>query len=142
MLTISDGENDIVDKLKEISNVDVMSGDYLLDSFVPKADSKGLFRPYIIVKFSGTYSTWDNGICGADKDTLRNTATIYCVTPTDNESRKLRDIVRQKLLVGFVPRDSSALRQVSGYSFTDADLGYHRYIQANLYQYTTNLGSL
>jgi hypothetical protein len=138
-LNLSAGENDIVDKLKTIPGIDVIEGEYTEDSYVPKVDSNKLFKPYVLVKFSGAFATSDNGIVGPDKDTLRNTFSVYVVTPDDRVTREIRDQVRIKMLTDFQPTDGNSLRPTGGYSFIDADLGYNRYVHNIGFSYTTNL---
>ena len=133
------GEIDIINKLKEIPGVDVMEGDYVDDSYLPEVDSNKLFKPYILVKFNGSFQEYDNGICGPDKDTQRATITVYCVSPEDRVTRTIRDQVRVKMLTNFRPTDGGPLRPGNAFSFVDPDLGYHRYVHALAYTYTFNL---
>ena len=133
------GEIDIINKLKEIPGVDVMEGDYVDDSYLPEVDSNKLFKPYILVKFNGSFKEYDNVICGPDKDTQRATITVYCVSPEDRVTRTIRDQVRVKMLTNFRPTDGGPLRPGNAFSFVDPDLGYHRYVHALAYTYTFNL---
>lgn len=138
-LDTSAGEQDIVAKIKTIPGVDVFEGEYLPDSFVPVVDANKMFKPYLLIKFNAGFPTYDNGIVGPDKDTLRNTFSVYVVSPVDRVTRNIRDQVRQKMLTDFRPTDGSSLRPAGGYSFIDTDLGYHRYVHNIGFAYTTNL---
>jgi len=133
------GEEDIVEKLREIEGVDIMEGDYVDDSYLPDVDENKLFKPYALVKFHGSFQAYDNGIVGPEKDTQRASFTVYVVSPDDATTRKLRDQVRVKLLTDFRPEDGSSLRPGNAFSFTDPDLGYHRYVHALAYSYQFNL---
>lgn len=133
------GEDDIVAKIKTIPGVDVYEGEYLPDSFAPVVDANKMFKPYMLIKFNGGFPTYDNGICGPEKDTLRSSFAVYVVSPTDRVTRDLRNQVREKMLTNFEPTDGSSLRPTGGYSFIDTDLGYHRYVHAVQFSYTTNL---
>lgn len=138
-LASTQGEDDIIARIKEIAGVDVMESDYTDDSYVPKLDENKMFKPYILVKFNGGFPNYDNGICGPDKDSLRGTITIYVVSPGARATRVLRDQVREKMLTNFRPTDASHLRPGNSYSFVDPDLGYHRYVQALSFSYEFNL---
>ncbi len=133
------GETDITNKLKTIEKVVVMEGDYTDDSFLPEVDVNGLFNPYILVKFNGSFQEYDNGIVGPEKDSQRATFTVFVVSPDDRVSRILRDQVREKMLTNFRPTDGSSLRPGNAYAFVDPELGYHRYVHALAYSYTFNL---
>lgn len=133
------GELDILAKVREIPGLDVMEGDYVDDSYLPSVDANKLFKPYALVKFHGSFQAYDNGIVGPDKDTQRATFTVYVVSPDDATTRKLRDQVRVKMLTNFRPTDGSSLRPGNAYSFTDPDLGYHRYVHALAFSYQFNL---
>lgn len=133
------GEDDIVAKLKEIPGVDVISGEYTPDGYVPKLDANKMFKPYLTVKFNGGFPEYDNGIVGPEKDTQRSTFSVFVVSPDDRTTRDIRDQVRTKMLTNFRPTDASSLRPTGGYSFMDADLGYHRYVQNIGFAYTFNL---
>lgn len=135
----STGEDDILNKIKEIVGVDVMESDYTDDSYLPTLDANKMFVPYILVKFNGGYPEYDNGICGPEKDTMRSTVTVYVVSPDARTTRTFRDQVRTKLLTNFRPTDGGSLRPGNSYSFVDPDLGYHRYVQALSFSYSFNL---
>ena len=60
--------------------------------------------------------------------------------PFDAVARQVKDRVKE-LLVGFRPTDGSALRINTGYAFTDADLGYNRYVQVIGFSYQYNLSA-
>lgn len=139
MLATLTGETDIVNKLKTIPGVDVMEGDYVDDSYQPVTDANKLFKPYMLVKFNGSFQNYDNGICGPEKDTQRATFTVYVVSPEDRVTRSIRDQVREKMLTNFRPTDGGSLRPGNAYSFVDPDLGYHRYVHALTFSYTFNL---
>lgn len=139
MLGTVTGEDDIVLKLKELAGIDVMEGDYTDDSFLPVVDENKLFKPYMLVKFNGAFQVYENGICGPEKDTQRATFTVYIVSPDDRVTREYRDKVREKMLTNFRPTDGSSLRPGNSYSFTDPDLGYHRYVHALAFSYLFNL---
>lgn len=138
-LATTPGEDDIIAKLKTIPGVDVMPGDYVEDSYLPKVDANKLFKPYMLVKFNGGFQAYDNGIVGPEKDTQRATFTVYVVSPDDKVTRQIRDQVREKMLTNFRPTDGSSLRPGNSYSFVDPDLGYHRYVQAIAFTYQFNL---
>lgn len=133
------GEDSVVAQIKTIPGVDVYEGEYTPDSFNPTVDANNMFVPYILIKFSGAFSTVDNGICGPEKDTLRNTFSVYVVSPDDRTTRLLRDQVRAKMLTNFRPTDAGTLRPTGGFSFIDADLGYHRYVHNIGFAYNYNL---
>ena len=132
-------EDDIMEKLRTIPGVDVLEGEYAPDSFVPDTDGNNMFRPYLLVKFNGGFPAYDNGIVGPDKDTERASFSVYVVSPTDRVSRKIRNQVRTLMLTDFEPTDASSLRPTGGYSFMDADLGYHRYVHNIGFAYKFNL---
>lgn len=138
-LSASPGEDDILARLAEIPGVDVMESDYVDDSYAPKGEQ---FPPYILVKFNGAFQEYDNGIVGPDKDSLRTNFTVYVVSPEASVTRSIRDQVRVKLLTNFHPTDGSSLRPSTSYSFVDADLGFHRYVQALSFNYSFNLNYL
>lgn len=142
VLSIVNSEDDVIAQIKTVPGIDVYAGAYTPDSFNPRVDAHGMFTPYVLVRFNGSYQTNDQGIIGYDKDTLRNTFTAYIVSPDDRTTRDLRDQVRQALLVDFQPTDSSSLAPAGGLSFVDADLGYNRYVNASDYYYITNLSVL
>jgi len=133
------GEDQIVIKLKEIVGVDVIEGEYTQDSYVPVVDANKMFKPYLLVKFNGGFPAYDNGIVGPEKDTQRATFSVYIVSPVDRVTRTLRDQVREKMLTNFAPTDGSSLRPTGGFSFIDADLGYHRYVSNVGFSYNFNL---
>lgn len=138
-LDSSAGEDDVLAKLKTIPGVDVITGEYTPDSWKPTVDVNGMFKPYFTVKFNAGFPTYDNGIVGPDKDSLRNTFSVYVVSPDDNLTRKLRNQVRVKMLTNFEPTDGSSLRPTGGFSFVDSDLGYNRYVHNIGFAYQTNL---
>lgn len=140
-LSTTTGEDDIVAKLREIPGVKVIEGEYTPDGYIPVLDANKMFQPYLTVKFNGGFPTYDNGIAGPDKDTLRNSFSVYVVSPDDRTSRIIRDQVRVKMLTNFEPTDGSSLHPTGGFSFIDADLGYHRYVANIGFAYTANLGS-
>lgn len=133
------GEDTIIAKVKEITGVDVMEGDYTEDGYKPQVDANKMFKPYMLIKFNGGFPAYDNGICGPEKDTQRATITIYVVSPDARTTRVLRDQVRQKMLTSFTPTDGSSLRPGNSFSFVDPDGGYHRYVQALSFSYMFNL---
>lgn len=133
------GEDDILAKLKTIPGVDVLEGEYAPDGFKPVTDANKMFKPYLLVKWNGAFPEYDNGIVGPDKDTLRNTFSVYVVSPDDRTSRDIRNQVRVKMLTSFTPTDGSSLRTTGGFSFIDADLGYERYAHNIGFAYQTNL---
>jgi len=139
MLNTLPGEIDIVNKLKEILGIDVMEGDYVDDGYIPVVDANKLFKPYMLVKFNGSFQQYDNGIAGPELDTQRATFTVYAVSPDDRTTRALRDQVRVKMLTNFRPTDGGSLRPGNAYSFVDPDLGFHRYVHALSFSYTFNL---
>lgn len=138
-LIFNSGETDIVNKIKSVPGIDVMQGEYTPDGWKPVLDVNGLFKPYVTIKFNAGFPTLDNGICGPDKDTLRNTFSIYVVSPDDAISRNLRDQIRSALLTNFQPTDGSSLKTTGGFSFVDSDLGYNRYVHNIGFAYLTNL---
>lgn len=133
------GENDIMAKIKEVPGIDVMEGEYTPDGYKPTLDANKNFVPYVTVKFNAGFPTYDNGIVGPEKDSLRNTFSVYVVSPDDNLSRKLKNQIRAKLLTNFEPTDGSSLSPTGGFSFVDSDLGYNRYVHNVGFKYTTNL---
>lgn len=134
------GERDIVDTLRvSIPNVQFRRGSYLDDGFVPKATDDGIFEPYALLQFGGSYEfPRDNSLAGPRWDTQRATFTMYIVAPYDEVAQQVKDRVKD-VLVGFRPTDGSGLTVNTGYSFTDADLGYNRYVQAIGFSYLYNL---
>lgn len=128
-------------RLAEIKGVEWQRGTYLEDGYSPVVDGQGLFKPYALVQFGGTYEyTRDNGLAGPRWDTQRATFTIYIVSPFDEVSQEVKDKVKDKL-VGFRPADGSALTINTGYAFVDADLGYNRYVQVIGFNYLYNLSN-
>lgn len=132
-------EDDIMAKLKEIPGVDVIAGEYTPDGYVPKVDVNKMFKPYLLVKFNGGFPAYENGIVGPDKDTQRASFSVFVVTPDDRTTRDIRSQVREIMLTNFRPTDASSLVPTGGYSFMDADLGYHRYVQNIGFAYKFNL---
>lgn len=134
------GEKEIIAKLKlDVPNVHIQRGAYLDDGFTPKADAGGLFQPYMLVQFGGSYEyARDNGLSGPRWDTQRATFTIYIVAPYDEVAQEVKDRVRNSL-VGYRPHDGSALTINTGYSFVDADLGFNRFVQVVGFSYLFNL---
>lgn len=139
-LTTSTGEREVLNLLRtSIKNVAFREGSYLDDGFAPEADANGLFEPYVLVQFGGSYEySRDNSLAGPRWDTQRATFTIYIVAPYDAVARQVKDRVKD-LLVGFRPTDGGPLTINTGYSFTDADLGFNRYVQVIGFQYLYNL---
>lgn len=134
------GEDDIIAKLRTIEGVDVIEGEYTQDSWNPQVDPVNkMFAPYLLVKFNGGFPAYENGICGPEKDTQRATFSVFVVSPDDRKTREYRDRVRELMLTDFRPTDGSSLRPTGGYSFIDADLGYHRYVSNVGFSYMTNL---
>lgn len=129
-----------MDKLRaDIKNVQFRRGAYLDDGFEPQADPNGIFDPYVLVTFGGSYEyPRDNGLAGPRADTQRATFTMYIVAPYDEVAQQVKDRVRESL-VGFRPTDASALVINTGYSFTDADLNFNRYVQVVGFSYLFNL---
>lgn len=139
-LSLTAGEDDILARLREIPGVDVIAGEYTSDSYRPKVDkATGLFQPYLTVKFHPPTAGTDPGIAQPHKDTMNASFNVFVVSPDDNLTRKLRDQVREKLLVEFRPTDGGFLRTRGGFSFVDPDLGYHRYVQSISFTYMFNL---
>ncbi len=138
-LSSAASEEDIVARIKEIPGVDVMEGEYASDSWKPVIDSNKLFKPYMLIKFNGSFQTFDNGVVSPAWDTLRASFSVYVVAPSDKIARSLRDQVRIKMLDGFLPTDGSTLRPTGGFSLIDPDLGYHRYVHNIGFAYTHNL---
>lgn len=140
-LTTLTGEKEVMALLRTIPNVTWQEGSYLEDGYSPEANEDGLFEPYALVEFGGSYEfTADNGLAGPRWDTQRATFTIYMAAPFDAVARQVKDRVKE-LLVGFRPTDGSALRINTGYAFTDADLGYNRYVQVIGFSYQYNLSA-
>lgn len=134
------GEDDVLAKLREIPGVDVSEGEYTDDSYVPKVDpATQMFKPYLLIKWNAAFPTNDNGIVGPEKDTLRNSFSVYVVSPDDRTTRIIRNQVREKMLTNFAPTDGSALKPTGGFSFVDADLGYNRFAHNIGFSYWTNL---
>jgi hypothetical protein len=138
-LISTQGEDDIIAKIKTIQGVDVIEGEYTADSYTPVLDAQKMFKPYMLVKFNAGYPAYDNGIVGPELDTLRATFSVFVVSPDDRTTRNLRDQVRVKMLTNFQPTDSSSLQPTGGYSFVDSDLGYQRYCHVVQFRYFTNL---
>lgn len=119
--------------------VDLMMGDYVMDSFVPESDANNLFTPYILCKIHTSYETADNGICEKSADPLQGSFSLYIVSPDGWITQELTDNVRIALRgKRFV--DTGPLLVSGGYSFVDADLGYHRYVQNIGFTFQHNLG--
>lgn len=134
------GEDDIIAKIRELTDLDVFEGEYTPDGYKPELDPESkLFAPYITVKFHPAISGNDPGIADPAWDTQRGSFTVFVVSPDDRTTREIRDRVRVKLLKDFRPEDGSRIRVRGGFSFTDPDVGYHRYVQANEYTYVFNL---
>ena len=138
---------EITPKLEEIfetlrialPHVDIMLGDYVLDSWIPTVDSNGLFKPYILCKVHTSYETADNGICEKSNDPLQGSFSLYVVSPDGWVTQKLTDTIRVSLR-GKRFTDTDALKASGGYSFSDADLGFTRYAQNIGFTFTYNLG--
>lgn len=127
-------------RLREIEGVDILEGEYSPDSYKPALDPDSkLFAPYVTVKFHPAINGTDPGIADPAWDTQRASFTTFIVSPRDNETRRLRDMVKEKLLKDFSPTDGSRIRIRGGFAFTDPDVGYHRYVQAIEYTYLFNL---
>lgn len=134
------GEDDIIAKLREIEGVDVIEGEYTTDGYVPDTDPETkLFKPYLTVKFHPAIQTFDHGIADPSWDTERGSFSVFIVTPDDRLTREFRDEVRAKLLRNFRPTDGSYIKARGGFTFTDPDLGYHRYVQSIEFTYLFNL---
>lgn len=130
----------IFSKLKvDVPGVDFMMGDYVLDSYVPKVDNNGLFKPYALCKVHTSYETLDNGICERSKDPLQGSFSFYVVSPDGWVTHKITDQIRVSLR-GSRFTDTSELRVSGGYSFSDSDLGYIRYAQNIGFTFQYNLG--
>lgn len=140
MLGTLTGEKEIIEKLEQdVPNVYIQRGSYLDDGYAPKANDAGLFQPYMLVAFGGSYEyARDNSLAGPRWDTQRATFTVYMVAPYDEVAQEVKDRVRDSL-VGFRPHDGSALTINTGYSFVDADLGFNRYVQVVGFSYLFNL---
>ena len=132
-------EDDIMTKLRTIPGVDVIEGEYTQDSYIPVLDANKMFKPYLLVKFNGSFPSYDNGIVSPDLDSQRASFSVFVVTPTDRTTRLIRDQVRVKMLTDFIPTDGSTLRPTGGYSFVDSDLGYQRYAANIGFAYLHNL---
>lgn len=139
MLGTSAGERDIMNRLSEIEGITFMEGTYTETSFEPETDENKLFAPYALVAFGGFYPGFENGIVGSHLDTHRATFSIYVVAPFDSTAREFRDDIRNKLMVDFRPTDGTQLRPNTGYSFTDGDLGFNRYVQVVGFSYKFNM---
>lgn len=143
MLSQLGSQDDIEARLRTLAepeNVDVAVGEYLGDSFKPEVDENGLFKPYILLSFIGSFPTYESGIVSPRQDTERATFGVYVVSPGDRISRELRDKIRE-LLIGYEPVDSGHIRATAGYSFVDTELGYHRYAYNISFAYITNLSN-
>lgn len=133
-------EDAITLRLKDMEGIDVYEGDYLDDGIKPDVDKEsGFFVPYALIKYQGSTETADNGLGGPDKDMQRATFSVYLVTPQDRLTRQYRDEVRKLMLTDFRPPDSSSLKPNGGYSFTDTDLGYSRYVHVIGFRFFHNL---
>ena len=138
---------EITPKLEEIftalrtalPHVDIMMGDYVMDSWVPTVDSNGLFKPYILCKVHTAYETTDNGICEKSEDPLQGSFSLYIVSPDGWVTQQIADTVRVTLR-GRRFTDTDYLVASGGYSFGDADLGYTRYAQNVGFTFRYNLG--
>lgn len=124
---------------QRLPHVDFMMGDYVMDSYVPKADANGLFKPYVLCKVHTSYETADNGLCGKDKDPLKASFSFYVVTPDGWVTQEVTDTIRIALR-GRRFTGTDALLVSGGYSFADADLGFHRYAQNIGFTFRHNLG--
>lgn len=122
----------------KFGGVSFMMGDYVMDSFVPTVDSNGLFKPYVLCKVHTSYETKDNGICGKEKDPLQGSFSFYVVSPDGWVTQELTDSIREELR-GKRFASSDSLLVSGGYSFVDADLGYHRYVQNVGFTFRYNL---
>lgn len=139
-LTQTPGEDNIIDKLKEIPGVDVLEGEYTPDGYKPAVDPfTKLFKPYFTVKFHPAIQFFDHGIADPSWDTQRASFSVFVVSPDDRLTRTLRDQVRVKLLKDFRPTDGGYIETRGGFAFIDPDLGYHRYVQALEFTYLFNL---
>lgn len=138
---------DITPKLREIfsrlntevKGVDFMMGDYVLDSYIPERDANGLFKPYALCKIHTAYETADNGICEKDKDPLEGSFSFYVVTPDGWITQETVDAIRAALR-GKRFTDTGPLKASGGYSFSDSDLGFIRYVQNIGFTFMYNLG--
>lgn len=138
---------DITPKMREIFSllkanvpgVDIMMGDYVMDSYIPETDEDGLFTPYALCKIHTSYETGDNGICEKSDDPLRGSFSFYVVSPDGWVTSELTDDFRTALR-GKRFTDTDALVASGGYSFTDTDMGYARYVQNIGFTFTYNLG--
>ena len=123
-----------------LPKVDFMMGDYAMDSYLPKVDANKLFKPYVLCKVHTAYETKDNGLGNKSEDPLQGSFSFYVVTPdgwvTQQVTDKIRATLRGKRFAGSGPVQVSG-----GYSFADADLGYHRYCQNIGFTATYNLGT-
>lgn len=122
-----------------IDGVDFMMGDYVMDSYVPEVDSDKLFKPYVLCKAHTSYETGDNGICEKSHDPLKGSLSFYVVTPDGWITQEITDDIRVALR-GKRFTDTDYFVTSGGYSFTDADLGYHRYAQNIGFTFNYNLG--
>lgn len=124
----------------QLPKVKLMMGDYALDSFVPVTDAAGLFAPYILCKVHTSYETADNGLCGKAEDPLQGSFSLYVVSPDGWVTQELTDKIRATLR-GVRLTGTDEFLASGGYSFVDADLGYHRYVQNIGFKFRYNLGS-
>lgn len=138
-LTFTQGENDVLAKIRTIAGVDVLEGEYAPDSWIPQVDENNNFIPYITVKFNGSFAANDNGIVGPEKDTQRISISVFCIAPDSGVSRTIRDQVIAALLTDFAPTDGSSLRSAGSLSFMDTSLGHKRYISSVSFNYLSNL---
>ena len=138
--SIAPAMEDIFAELKTVlPHVDIMMGDYVMDSYVPTVDTNGLFKPYILCKVHTAYETADNGICEKSADPLQGNFSLFIVTPDGWVTQKLTDEVRVALR-GKRFTDTDMLLVSGGYSFVDPDLGFHRYVQNIGFSFRYNLG--
>lgn len=130
----------VFSKLKtDVPGVDFMMGDYVMDSYVPKVDTNGLFKPYALCKVHTAYETLDNGICEKSKDPLQGAISFYVVTPDGWITQEITDKIRVSLR-GSRFTDTDAFKVSGGYSFSDSDLGFIRYVQNIGFEFKYNLG--
>lgn len=131
---------EIFSKLKaDIPNVDFMMGDYVMDSYLPKTDANGLFKPYVLCKVHTSYEHGDNGICSKTLDPLQGSVSFYVVSPDGWVTGELADKIRVSLR-GQRFTDTGEVKLSGGYSFSDSDLGYIRYAQNVGIVFQYNLG--
>ena len=111
----------------------------MMDSYKPERDANDLFRPYVLCKINTSYETGDNGICERSKDPLQGSFSFYVVSPDAWVTLDITDTIRTTLR-GRRFTDTSDLKVQGGYTFSDSDLGFIRYIHNIGFVFNYNLG--